>query len=476
MASTFIDDNTRATRALRSPLYPRATAGGSTVRPGFLSLAVVLATVLGGGLSPAAAVNLQGRLTTLAHTQERYTLGSDGRDLPLYEFLTLNAYDLGSRELSLHLDAFGVVDLRGDAKDTDRDGELTSAYLQWHDREHDLFVRAGRQYVRVGVTSDRLDGLYGDWYSDYHVGVQAFGGQQVNSDLGGDSGDYQWGGRLYVRYPRFELGFSGMEARDDDQLAFAQMGVDGWAQVDKAVAVNAHGYWDRVNEEWYDLQLLLTWDATDALVVSADGRRVIPNLFLSHTSIFGNDIFTTGEQREVGLRADYRLNRHLQLAAYTRYYDYSEGDADQWTGGGEARYHWGGLMENVAGAAYEFEEKLQSARLFGRYTHRLPRVTNRPDLRSLFAALDLIFYQFDDDVFPGDGRDYTYSTIATAGLDIGAHWQLTVSLDYGSRRDYTDADTVVLGGETVEVPRTRNTDLGFENDLDATLKLVYHFF
>ena len=440
---------------------------------GWVGVAVALVI---GAASPAAAAHFEGRLTTLLRSQERYTLGSDGKDLPLFQFATLNGYDLGHRELSMHVDGFGLVDLRGDPQAEDRDAVLTSAYLQWHDRGRDLFLRAGRQYVRAGVAADHLDGVYADWCSPVHAGLQAFGGKPVNSDFGGDSGDYQWGGRLYLRYERFEVGLSGMEMRDDDQVAFSQVGGDGWLQVTDTVAVNAHGFWDRVNEEWYDYQALLTWDATEGLVVSVDGRRVIPNLFLSHTSIFGNDIFSIGEQREVGVRADYRLNRHVQLAAYARAYDYSEGDADQWTGGGEASYRWGGMMENVVGGSYDVEDALQAARLYGRYTHHVARVTNRPDIRALFTALDLTLYQFDDEVFPGDSRDYTYDTIATVGLDLGDHWQLTLSLDYGSRPDYRDADQLLIGGDTVEVPRTRNTTLGFRDDLDTTVKLVYNIF
>ncbi len=462
----------------RLPIQGAAGPPGAAPRPrrrGWRCLACAgLATLTA---LPAGAVQVEGRLTTLAQSRERYEQGSDGKDLDLYQFGTLNAYDLlGRRRLSLHLDGFGVVDLRGQPREEDRDAELTSAFLQWQDRGRGLFLRAGRQYVRVGVTSDRLDGVYGDYLSPFHVGLQAFGGKPVNSDVSGDSGDYQWGSRLYLRYPRFEVGVSAMEMRDDDQVGFVQVGGDGWFQVADTIAVSGHGYYDRVNQEWYDFQGLVTWDVSSKLVLSADGRRVIPNLFLSHTSIFGSEIFSTGEQREYGARADYRANRHLSLAAYARYYDYSEGDQDQWTGGAEARYRWGAILENLVGAAYDFQEDLWTGRLFGRFTHRLPRVTNYPDVRDLFGSFDLIYDSYDQEIFPGDGRDYSYAAILTGGVDVGDHWQLTLGLDYGSRPDYRDTKTVPLDDGEVTVPLTRNSGLGYRNDLDVTVKLVYNIF
>jgi hypothetical protein len=436
------------------------------------ALVVACCAVLIGGSAHSA--ELRGRLTTLAYTQERFDVDGNTEQIPLFQFVSLNAYDLGNEALSFHLDGFGKVDLRDQTYDHNLDGELTYAYLQWRDRERNLFVRAGRQFVRAGVASEYLDGVYGDWLSQYRIGFQAYAGRQVNDDIGGRSGDLEWGGRLYTRQPRFEVGASAMETRDDDQTGFARLGLDGWAQVIDKVAVNAHGFWDRISEEWFDYQFLLTWEATAKLLFSADYGQVIPNLFLSHTSIFGNLIFSDDKQRELGLRADYRVDRHWTLSADARRYDYSDGD-DDWTEGAEGHYRWGKGLRNEVGAAFENWPESKRTHLYGRYTFDNPWVTSRSDLTRLFYGLDFILYHFDDPIFPGDRQHYTYSTTATLGADIGDHWQLTGSLDYGTRPDYRDYTTVTAGGSEIRVPSTRESDLGFRQDVDATVKLVYNF-
>jgi len=435
-------------------------------------LALVCCAVLVAGA--AHAVDLQGRLTTLVYTQERFDVGGDDTQVPLLQFATFDVRDLANPSLSFHFDGYAKVDLQDQTYDENLDGNITYAYLQWRDRPHGLSLRAGRHFVRSGVSSEYLDGLSGDWLSPVHVGFQGFAGRQVNSETGGGSGDLEWGGRVYYRQPRFEVGVSGMEARDDDRVAFARLGADGWVQITDTVAVNAHGFWDRISEEWYDYQFLATWQATGALFLSADYGQVIPNLFLSHTSIFGNMIFSDTEQRELGLRADYEVTRHLVLSANARQYDYSDGDDDDWTEGAEARYRWGKGFRNQIGGEFEHRDDSKKTHLYGRYTMDVPRVTNRVDLASVFYGLDFILYYFDEPIFPDDGQHYTYSTTGTLGADLGDHWELTVSLDYGTRADYRD---YTLSATDVRVPATTESgSLGFRNDLDASIKVVYKFF
>ena len=434
-------------------------------------LALVCCAVLAAG--SAHAVDLQGRLTTLVYSQERFDVNGDDTQVPLFQFVTLDAENLGNPDLSFHFDGFGKVDLQDQTYDHTLDGDITYAYLQWQDWSNGLYLRVGRQFVRSGVSSEYLDGVYGDWLSPVHLGVQAFAGQQVNSDFGGKSGDWEWGARVYYRHPRFELGVSGMEAHDNDHLAFSRFGADGWLQVTDTVAINAHGFWDRVAKKWYDYQVLATWQATSALFLSADYGQVAPNLFLSHNSIFSSLFFSDIQQRELGLRADYQLTRHLTVSANARQYDYSQG-GDDWTEAAEATYRWGKELENQLGVEFEHREDSKKTHVYGRYTLDVPRVTNRFDLASLFYGADFILYYFDQPIFPQNRQHYTYTATGTLGADINDHWEITVSLDYGTVANYADY-TVDANG--VRVPATTQVgDLGFRNSLDGSLKVVYKFF
>ncbi|NCO58137.1 MAG: hypothetical protein GW783_01345 [Deltaproteobacteria bacterium] len=438
--------------------------------PRLLALAVplVIATV------PAQAVEVSGSLTTLAYSQQRFDVEGDADQLPLFEFLALDVRDLGPAPLSLHLDGFTKLDLREQTRGHDLQGELTYAYLQWHDRTTGVDLRAGRHFVRQGVASEYLDGASVDWLSGQGVGVELFAGQQVDGDFGGNTGDVEGGGRLYLRRGHYEVGLSGMEARDNDQPGFARYGLDGWGALGP-VSASGHAFWDRLSEEVYDSELLLTWDATQKLLFTADVDRILPSLLLSHTSIFGNEIFTTGEQREIGLRADYRLTDHLQLAADTRQYDFSEGD-DEWVAGGEARLRWGARMDREVGLRYEHEELAQSTHLFGRYNQELARTTHRFALARLYYALDFTLYDFDEPPFPANRRHFSHDTVATVGAELGEAWEASLSLDYGARADYRDFTTTTSGGETVRVPATVESEgLSSRDATNATFRLVYKF-
>jgi len=419
---------------------------------------------------PARAANLSGSLTTLAYSQQRFDVNGDADQLPLYEFLALDATDLGVAPLSLHLDGFAKLDLRERTFGHDLDGTLTYAYLQWRDRTTGVDLRAGRHFVRQGVATEYLDGASVDWLSGQGVGVSLFAGQQVNGDSGGNTGDLEGGGRVYWRQRRFEIGVSGMKAYDNDQTAFTRAGLDGWGALGWGVTASGHVFWDWISEEAYDSQLLVTWEATHDLLLSVDASRIIPSLLLSHTSIFGNEIFTTGEQRELGFRADYRLGRHIQLGADARQYDYNEGD-DEWVAGGEGRYRWGDRMDNEVGVRYEHEETAQSTHLFGRVNQDLARVTNRFDLARLYYAVDFTLYDFDEPIFPASKRHYSHDTVATVGAELGEAWEVSVSVDYGTRADYTD--TLPTGPH---VPATVESGaVSSRESVNGTFKLVYKF-
>ncbi len=424
---------------------------------------------------PARAAELSGSLTTLAYSQQRFDVNGDADQLPLFEFLALDATDLGVAPLSLHLDGFAKLDLRERTFGHDLDGTLTYAYLQWRDRASGLDLRAGRHFVRQGVATEYLDGASASLRLTRHLGVELFGGQQVDGDSGGNTGDIEGGGRLFWRQRRFEIGLSGMEARDNDQPAFTRLGIDGWANLGGGVNASGHAFWDWISRDFYDSQLLVTWDASRKLLLSFDTSRILPSLLLSHTSIFGNGIFTSGEQRELGFRADYTLTRHIQLAADARKYDYDEGD-DEWTFGGEGRYRWGERMDNEAGLRYEHEELSEVTHLFCRVNQRLARVTNHLDLARLYYALDFTLYNFDDPIFPANRRHYSHDTVATVGAEVGDAWEVSLSLDYGSRADYRDFTTTTSGGQAVRVPATEESgSLSSRDAMNATFKLVYKF-
>ncbi|RMF84490.1 MAG: hypothetical protein D6739_05845, partial [Nitrospirae bacterium] len=133
---------------------------------------------------PAAAANLSGRLTTLVYSQQRFDVEGDSDQLPLLQFLSLDADHLGVPPLSFHLDGFAKLDLRERTYGHDLDGTLTYAYLQWYDPTTGLFARAGRHFVRSGVATTYLDGASLDWMGGLRLGVQLYAGQPVDGDLG----------------------------------------------------------------------------------------------------------------------------------------------------------------------------------------------------------------------------------------------------------------------------------------------------
>ena len=72
-------------------------------------------------LSSRSYLNLYERETVAGQTEQF---------APLYEYLSLDVWEIGKRDLSFHLYGWGRLDLGDESRGGDTNGDLSSAYLQ----------------------------------------------------------------------------------------------------------------------------------------------------------------------------------------------------------------------------------------------------------------------------------------------------------------------------------------------------------
>ncbi len=182
----------------------------------FRSSAVLLAT-----LASAAAwgqeVNVYG--ATLAQLWKQENAGFDKNTYaPATQFLGVDATNLGSETLSLHLFGWGRLDLADQSRFEGKSGgELTFGYLKYRGGKGNLEVQAGRFFVNQGVSMEQVDGASVRADLIWGFTVSAFGGRPVlqkTLDLATRQEyelqrDVIFGGRLGKRFGKFgELGVS----------------------------------------------------------------------------------------------------------------------------------------------------------------------------------------------------------------------------------------------------------------------------
>ena len=154
-------------------------------------------------LTLAGEYSLSSRSYLYLHERDN-AIGPDDRLAPLYEYLSLDIWDLKGSNLSFHSYGWGRLDL-ADASGSGRGaGDLSSAYLQYRRPTGNAQAKLGRFFLTEGTTAETLDGLFlkGTWKGGF--GAALYAGNPVdNSLIASDGGESLVGGRLFYVRPGF---------------------------------------------------------------------------------------------------------------------------------------------------------------------------------------------------------------------------------------------------------------------------------
>ncbi len=123
----------------------------------------------------------------------------DALIVPAYEYLRLDAGNLGEKGLSFHLYGWGRIDFGEDGYfEEDSAGELLYGYFEYAHPDTTFSVKLGRFYVFEGVTANEsIQGVRARTGVTENFSVSAYAGYPVAlDDTDGFEGDFTMGGRI----------------------------------------------------------------------------------------------------------------------------------------------------------------------------------------------------------------------------------------------------------------------------------------
>lgn len=380
---------------------------------------------------------------------------------PLYEILSISAREIANPvadDLQVVLSTWGSVDLGDrrwdDGTNGDVTGDVVTGYVRGALLKRHLVLSVGRQYVAQGVARMiQLDGGEAIVQLPVGLGVQAYAGSPVSQRFqrrtelvswNPAGGDLAYGGRVFWRYGidgepgrGVELGASWAYVSDQGDVARDDVGLDLRIQPVDLLTLTANATWSAVEsstedaasarlQPWKDrlaeFNVGVTMIPVRKLSVTAEFRRIAPDLFLPRTSILS--VFSDKERTGGGLAATYRLTRAIVLSAegHVDTEPKSDDPAKTYLGSDAAvRATWK-RAETTAGVEVNYldadDNGYVGARLFG-----------RQQWGAIFAALDLLGDVFREDI---NGQKTTATATLTAGWAFAPAWSAVVSARAGA--------------------------------------------
>ena len=410
--------------------------GGRPIFP-YCIFIILLFSLLIPSLSHSARVS--GSSTTIFRMYEETFVDEDDNHARLQEYFTLSIDRLPVENLSFYTN--GHISFESDEgfQSDAFDSWLNIIYLDWHDTDYRKNIRAGRQFIYLGVTNEIIDGLFGRYANSNGMGISLYAGTTVDESTGGLEGNNTAGTRLHVNMNRQkEIGLSYAVESDNGDPVKENIGVDSFYIVDESLEFYGHLYYDLIAEDFYDLEFYSLYQHSQKLTVSADFNQTVPSLLLDKTSIFW--VFSVDRQRDIGVDIDYDLTALTTINGHYRYYRYDEGDTAHSYGiGAKIRYgadagHYAigniNRYDDVVGGYYELQ-------LMNRYNL----------IKKLSLANDILIVLLDNKTLD---RDYSFSM----GSDIRYAAAKKLSLEFGI--DY------------------RSTPF-YDSELRGTFKVLYSF-
>lgn len=407
--------------------------------------------------------------TTMAQVWKQETPGFDKATYaPATQFLGIDATQLGSDALSLHLYGWGMTDLADQSSAIGKSGGyLTYGYLQYRFPQANAEIKAGRFMVTQGGGIEQVDGVSAR--ADLRGGftISAFGGRPVRFTSALDpaaKSDYEFqhdvifGTRLSYRIPKAgEIGLSylqdGSNAAKDLPIASPvdysrrQMGVDiklspsaffdfsGRTIFDVAKHPDTPGNANspsKIAEHDYNLSvkvadsLSLTGNFTERNFFAYFAGSNLQSLFRQDEKdkfrAFGGSVIW-GSAASVEVVADFR-----------RTHRESYGDANRF--GADVRWNLSSL-KILSGFGYH-RVSADDAPLLGTtkpaygLSHGEARAWVTYQKGLLSASLDGIFYNFSDKTNPNlGGQGSIYQIVGSLGYQATTNLKVSGDVSYG---------------------------------------------
>lgn len=366
---------------------------------------------------------------------------SFGRDdlYPLYEYLRFSASmaEQDGSSTTLHLGAWGRLDVMDRSTDDRKDGDLQYGYISYLGANNNLTLNAGRQFVTEGVTTERIDGLYAK--SEFMAGFSgaAYLGTPVVTEphdaLSG--GESIYGGRVAQGVPGlYSVGISALKSKGEvDARDREEQGIDLWVHPIKQVDFTGRSNYNSETSGWMEHAYTLSIWPMDQLTLSADLTRVnyrdyFYNVTSSAFNLFNGvagPLSPTEEMTAAGVRGSYALGKNVTVAADYKNYAYKEAGSADYFGGKVAYSAPDSLSAGIA--AHRMEGA--SDRL--RYTEF--RLYGLKKAGPVDLGLDFFSVDYDRDI---NGMDHSFALTGSVGYRFNEQTRCWADLEYSQTPDF----------------------------------------
>lgn len=200
----------------------------------------------------AAEYDLSSRTYLYLYERDQ-AVGDTLRYAPLYEYLSLDVWEVGRPDLSFHFYGWGRLDLGEETRGGSTNGSLSSAYFQYLHPKGNSQAKVGRFFLTEGTTSEALDGLFVKGVTRSGFGAALYGGAPVENSITtlSSGGDSLFGGRVFYVYPGVaEIGL-GYLFEDGDFLGEnrEEVGGDLWLRFARALDLTGKAVYNVVTED-----------------------------------------------------------------------------------------------------------------------------------------------------------------------------------------------------------------------------------
>ena len=411
-------------------------------------------------LSAVARADTAIEATTIMRFNQTDRPGISKQDqLPLTQFLGVDADGLADGNLSMHVYGWGRADLQDKSFNDDRlAGELTYGYVQYSLAYANANLRGGRLFIKEGIVNEQVDGMSAHTDLPLGFGLSAFGGATVRTEnLPGESndgkGDSIFGGRLNYRYGgMLELGFSGLyessaaTLSNPGNLVLANNGLFGsrrllggdiWFSPYRMVELMGHSSYNTETHGVAEHNYLLNIKPYEGMTVSGEFTEYQKHDLFYSSLMFSRLVTNLSEtSRTVGGRISYEPTSAVELSADYRYYTRDQAEAARF--GGDIRVT---LLDNAlrAGLGYHYLRAgpdfaaFSSASASGSFHEG--RVYAVHDTKAYVAAVDVIGYFFRENI---SGKCYAWEAMTSLGYHIKPGLTLSGDISYGQNPQYND--------------------------------------
>lgn len=277
-----------------------------------LSYGLAFAALVAGPVSNARAASVSGRASTVV---EWFPDGQEHTVVPIFQYLQLNALDLGNKGYDFHFYGRLGADLANEWSAAAQ-SQLYFAYLDKKNFLTDkLNVRFGRQFITTTAGASLMDGLRVDYGFLNNYRLSVFGGGDVTLYEGYTPENATWGGQIGGRFFNdLNLTFSYLAKWDDGLLSHELFGLNGqynW----HLLFLYSESQYDNITER-------LTYELAGAKIHPAAkwtlrGEYLYSLPVFSATSIYS--VFAVDKYQQVLGEVDYNIRPDVRaFGRYTR--------------------------------------------------------------------------------------------------------------------------------------------------------------